>query len=162
MATIQKIVSGAQTGADRAALDFSIAHGIPHGGWCPRGRKSEDGPIDRRYQLKETPSSGYLQRTEWNVRDSDGTVVFSIAPILEGGSKKTVFLAHKLGKPVLRISRDSGPASPDQALLRFIQEHNIQVLNVAGPRGSKEPGVSDFVRLVLRNALLSQQPQPSL
>ncbi len=83
------------------------------------------------------------------MRDSGGTVVFSIAATLSGGSKKTVFVAHKLGKPVLRISRDGGPAAPEQALRRFIQEHNIKVLNVAGPRASKEPGVAAFVREVL-------------
>src|SRR5690242_16007377 len=112
MTHLNRIVSGGQTGADRAALDFAIERGIPHGGWCPAGRRSEDGPIDQRYQLKETPSSGNVQRTEWNARDSDGTVVFSIAPELTGGSKKTVFLAHKHGKPVLRISRDGGSAEP--------------------------------------------------
>lgn len=80
-----KILSGGQTGTDRAALDWAIAHGIPHGGWCPKGRKAEDGPIDGRYQLQETPSSSYVERTEWNVRDSDGTVVFSIAAVLTGG-----------------------------------------------------------------------------
>ena len=153
MALLERIISGGQTGADIAALDFAIANGIPHGGWCPAGRKSEDGPIDRRYQLKETASSGYVQRTEWNARDSDGTVVFSIEPELSGGSKKTVFLAHKHGKPVLRISRDGGPASPEQALRRFIQENNIKALNVAGPRASTEPNVYDFVLEVLSKAL---------
>ena len=73
------ILSGGQTGADRAALDFAIEYGLPHGGWCPRGRLAEDGPIDERYELTETPSHRYAQRTEWNVRDSDATVVFSIA-----------------------------------------------------------------------------------
>ena len=82
MAGIEKIVAGGQTGADIAALDFAIERSIPHGGWCPLGRKAEDGTIDPRYTLKETPSSGYVQRTEWNVRDSDGTVGFSIAPVL--------------------------------------------------------------------------------
>jgi|ERR1035437_1338344 hypothetical protein len=158
MAGIQWIVSGAQSGADRAALDFAIDHRIPHGGWCPHGRKAEDSTIASRYKLQETTTSGYVQRTGWNVRDSDGTVVFSVAAELTGGSKKTVFLAHKHGKPVLRISRDGSPTSPDQALLHFIQENNIKVLNIAGPRASKETGVSDFVKLVLRNALLSQQP----
>jgi hypothetical protein len=75
---IQKIVSGGQTGADRAALDYAIAIGIPHGGWCPKGRKAEDGPIDRRYALAETPRADCLQRTEWNVRDTDGTVIFTV------------------------------------------------------------------------------------
>ncbi len=147
-----KIVSGGQTGADRAALDFAIAHGIPHGGWCPKGRKCEEGLIPDCYELKESPSGNYVQRTEWNVRDSDGTVVFSIAATLSGGSKKTVFLAEKHGKPVLRISREGGPAAPEQALRGFIQEHGIKVLNVAGPRASKEPEVAAFVCEVLERA----------
>ena len=68
MTALQKIISGGQTGADRAALDFAIAHGIPHGGWCPAGRRAEDGGLDPRYQLKETPSSNYTQRTEYVVK----------------------------------------------------------------------------------------------
>lgn len=84
---MEKIVSGGQTGVDRAGLDFAIALGIPHGGWCPKGRKAEDGPIDNRYQLQETPRADYLQRTEWNVRDNDGTVIFTVNATLSGGSK---------------------------------------------------------------------------
>src|SRR5262245_48879825 len=76
--TIARIVSGAQTGADRAALDFAIKHDIRHGGWCPKGRRAEDGQIPERYALEETPSTNYLQRTEWNVRDSDATVIISV------------------------------------------------------------------------------------
>ena len=79
MAAPTRIVSGGQTGADRAALDWAIARRIPHGGWCPQGRKAEDGVIEAKYHLTETPSADYIQRTEWNVRDSNGTVVFSIA-----------------------------------------------------------------------------------
>jgi hypothetical protein len=145
---IDQIVSGGQTGADRAALDFAIEHGIPHGGWCPKGRLAEDGPIDARYNLKETPSDSYPQRTEWNARDSDGTVVFSIGPVLSGGSKKTVSLAQKHGKPVVNISREGTP-NPKEALLEFVRSHGIRVLNVAGPRGSKEPEVADFAKSVL-------------
>jgi len=158
---IERIVSGGQTGADRAALDWAIKHGIQHGGWCPAGRLAEDGPIDSRYPLKETPSRSYVQRTEWNVRDSDGTVVFSIAPVLTGGSKKTIFLAHLHGKPVLRVSR--GPAQAQQALLSFIHENRIKVLNVAGPRASKEPQVAAFVIEVLEKALTQYltQRQPT-
>jgi Circularly permutated YpsA SLOG family len=85
-----KIVSGGQTGADRAGLDWAIKNGIQHGGWCPKGRRAEDGPIDAKYQLQETPSSNYPQRTEWNVRDSDGTMIFSIGEYLTGGSLKTI------------------------------------------------------------------------
>ena len=123
---VAKIMSGGQTGADRAALDFAIEHGIPHGGWCPKGRRAEDGPIDARYQLKEPPSANYVQRTEWNTRDSDGTVVFSIGENLTGGSKKTVELARKHRKPVLHLSRNGGPAPPEIELLRFIEDHRIR------------------------------------
>ncbi len=108
-----RIVSGGQTGADRAALDWAIERGIPHGDWCPKGRLFEDGLIAPRYQLQETPGGNYPQRTEGNARDSDGTVVFSIEAVLSDGSKKTVSLAHKRGKPVLYISRNGGPPSPD-------------------------------------------------
>jgi hypothetical protein len=149
-----KIVSGGQTGADRAVLDFAIEHGLPHGGWCPRGRKSEDGPLAAYYDLKETPSSDYPQRTEWNVRDSDGTVIFSIAPVLTCGSRKTLLLAQKHAKPVLHISRDGGTPEPDRVLRRFLREHGVKALNVAGPRGSKEPEVAAFVKEVLCGALL--------
>ena len=155
---VQTIISGAQTGADRAALDWAIEHGIPHGGWCPKGRLAEDGPIDLRYQLQETPSKGYSQRTEWNVRDSDGTVIFSIAPALTGGSKQTFNFAMKQQKPLFLISDQGGQASPETELLHFIRVNTIRVLNVAGPRASKEPEIASFVREVLDKilALISQ------
>ena len=162
VAGIEKIISGAQSGADRAGLDFAIEHHVPHGGWCPQGRKAEDGPIDPRYNLQETPSSNYLQRTEWNVRDSDGTVVFSIAPILTGGSQKTIELAHKHHKPVIHIAKKGGSGLPAQALLRFILVHNIKVLNVAGPRASKEPDVYGFVKDVFVKALEQPGSPPTM
>lgn len=152
MALIIKIVSGGQTGADRAALDFAIEHGIPHGGWCPKGRQAEDGPIDGRYQLKETPTSDYAQRTEWNVRDSDGTVIFSIAPILTGGSKQTEDWARQHHKPLLHLWREDVLPLPEAELLRFIRDNQINVLNVAGPRASTEPEVAAFAREVLEEA----------
>ena len=142
------------TGADRAALDFAIAHSIPHGGWCPKGRLAEDGIIDARYQLKETPTNNYPQRTEWNVRDSDGTVVFSIAPVLTGGSKKTMDFARKHGKPCLHLSRQADGAEAPERLRAFIRQHGIRTMNVAGPRASKEPEVAAFVTTVLAAALL--------
>lgn len=104
--TIQKlqIISGGQTGADRAGLDFAIAHGFPHGGWCPKGRKALDGPLPERYLLQETPSEDYPQRTEWNVRDSDGTVVFMLAAKASGGSAKTLAVARKTGEPTFDVN----------------------------------------------------------
>ena len=139
-----KIVSGGQTGADRAALDFAIKQGIPRGGWCPKGRKAEDGPIEAKYQLQETPSSNYLQRTEWNVRDSDGTVIFSVGKRLSGNSLETLDFAIKHRKPYLHLSavfRDHAGSK----LKKWMEENGIRVLNVAGPRASKEPKVAEFV-----------------
>ena len=132
-----KIISGGQTGADRAALDFAIEHGIPHGGWCPKGRRAEDGPIDSKYQLQETPNCDYLQRTEWNVRDSDGTVIFSIGEHLTGGSLLTLNFAQREEKPWRILSATAIEDAPDR-LWSFIEDNHIQVLNVAGPRASKE------------------------
>ena len=103
--------------------------------------------------MKETPSANYVQRTEWNVRDSDGTVIFSIAEILTGGSKKTLEFAGKHRKPVLHVSRASGHLVAKAALRRFVDEHGITVLNVAGPRASKEPEVYGFVKAVLDKVL---------
>ena len=147
-----KIVSGGQTGADRAALDWAIARGIDHDGWCPAGRKAEDGKISDRYHLRETGSGSYLVRTKWNVRDSDATVIFSIGPDLSGGSLATQRFARELGKPCLHLSAQGEP-DPVAALVRFVDEFEIRVLNVAGPRASGEPGVGEFIWEVLDAAL---------
>ena len=149
---VERIVSGGQTGADRAALDFAIKHGIPHGGWCPQGRSSEDGEIDACYVLRETPLPDYAQRTEWNVRDSDGTVIFSIGVTLGGGSQATEEFAAKLGKPCLHLSREADGDKAPGRLRQFIARHDIRVLNVAGPRSSNEPDVGAFVEEVLARA----------
>ena len=142
---LQRIVSGGQSGADRAALDFAIAHGVPHGGWCPRGRLAEDGALERCYELRETPEEEYPQRTKWNVRDSDGTVIFSIAAELTGGSKLTAELAAKLGKPCLHLSELRDGQHAAARLRAFVSDHDIRALNVAGPRASNEPAVARFV-----------------
>lgn len=150
---MRKIISGGQTGADRAALDWAIKRGIPHGGWCPKGRRSEDGVIDQRYCLVETPSDDYSQRTEWNVRDSDATAVFSIRKELRGGSLLTVELAAQHNKPVIHLCQEDEQTNHAQELLSFIKKFGISVLNVAGPRASGEPGVYQFVSSVLDSVL---------
>jgi len=156
------ILSGGQTGADRAALDFALAHGLEHGGWCPRGRLAEDGPLDVRYELRQSPSRGYAQRTEWNVRDSDATAVFTIAGHVQGGTALTIELADRLARPWLHLARDgdtsSGDAPPSitehaARLVEFLREHDVHRLNVAGPRASQEPEVADFVHRVLEATL---------
>jgi hypothetical protein len=154
---LSKIISGGQTGADRAALDWAIKRGKAHGGWCPKGRKAEDGTIDWRYNLVETPSEDYSQRTEWNVRDSDGTAVFTIRRELLGGSLLTVELAEKYNKPVIHLRQEDEQTNHALELRSFIKEFGISILNVAGPRESYEPGVYWFVSRVLDQALGNAQ-----
>lgn len=143
------LVSGGQTGADRAGLDWAIAQDIRHGGWCPRGRKTEDGVLPDCYQLKETPASGYLQRTEWNVRDSDATLIFTLDDGLDGGSKRTAAFADRLGKPWLHVR----PGVHPKYVARFLVRHGVKTLNVAGKRESVAPGIGELVRLVLSQAV---------
>ena len=145
---IERIVSGGQSGADRAALDWAIANNIAHGGWCPNGRKAEDGRIADCYDLCETPGSGYRVRTEWNVRDSDVTVIFSMAGELTGGSLLTRGFARKWNRPCLHVSRDK-TCDPAGKLLEFIEESGARTVNVAGPRQSNEPDVAGFLAAVL-------------
>jgi hypothetical protein len=148
------IISGGQTGADRAALDFALANGLEHGGWCPRNRRAEDGPIPLKYQLRETPSTHYAQRTEWNVRDSDATLVFSVATKLKGGTRLTFELAKQMNKPVLHLSRTDGNVDSAAArLIAFVSAHTVRIVNVAGPRASQEPKIGTFVAVVLEAAL---------
>ncbi|MCH7225038.1 putative molybdenum carrier protein [Haloferula sp. A504] len=146
---IKRIVSGGQTGADRAGLDAAIAAGVPHGGWCPRGRKAEDGPIPERYNLTETKSASCLTRTELNARDSDGTVILTMGA-LSGGSKWTAEFADKHGRPWLHLRLDGMTDEGAQAAVRaFVEENGIRALNVAGSRGSKEPELNGRVRSIL-------------
>jgi hypothetical protein len=152
-AVLSKIISGGQTGADRAALDWAIGRGIQHGGWCPKGRKAEDGVIDPRYNLTETPSEDYSQRTEWNVRDADGTAVFSVRRELRGGSLLTVEIAAQYNKPVIHLCAQDEGTNHARELRSFIEEYGISALNVAGPREADEPGVYRFVSRVLDQAL---------
>jgi hypothetical protein len=145
-----KIVSGGQTGVDRAALDVALEGGLSCGGWCPRGRRAEDGPIDLRYPLKETPWDGYPQRTEWNVRDSDGTLILTRgAP--DRGTALTIELARRLGRPYLVV--DLGQPSDAIAVRTWARTHGIRVLNVAGPRESSCPGIHDEAAAFLRQLL---------
>src|SRR3954471_22263504 len=119
-AMIKKIISGGQSGADRAGLDFAINYDIEHGGWCPKGRLAEDGPIEKRYQLQETSAKNYPQRTEKNVLESDGTVIFTMSSNMTGGSKNTAAFAKKHGKPRIHLHR--GSYDNEQQLLKFITD----------------------------------------
>jgi hypothetical protein len=144
---IERIVSGGQTGADRAALDWAIAHGVPHGGWCPAGRVAEGGVIPPRYELTEMPDGGgYRQRTKANVRDSDATLIVSMAPELTGGSRETMLFAQRLAKPWLHLHPGMDWRS---ALQTWIDATAISTLNVAGPRASDAPDIGSFTVEVL-------------
>ncbi|MEI6756758.1 MAG: molybdenum cofactor carrier [Chlorobium sp.] len=143
---LKKIVSGGQTGVDRAALDAAISSNLQHGGWCPQGRRAEDGRIAESYQLVETPQSLYPQRTAWNVRDSDGTLILA-RKSLQGGTLYTMQRARKAHKPFLIVSPDDLAAVAQ--VRQWIETNAIEVLNVAGPRASSEPGIYAVARRFL-------------
>ena len=137
----ERIISGGQTGADRAALDFAIEYGYPHGGWAPRGREAEDGRIPPKYQLTGLPDGGYRQRTRRNVEDSDGTLIVNMGE-LDGGTLATRIFAEKAGKPHY-VAQVDDEATDEMAasVLAWLRAHHIKTLNVAGPRESKRPGI---------------------
>jgi hypothetical protein len=138
---ITKIISGGQTGADRAALDFAIEHNIPYGEWMPKGRRAEDGILPERYQLQEMPTDEYSKRTEQNILDSDATLILSHAG-LTGGSALTQSLAEKHGKPCIHIDLSKVDMRKAGLIVNiWIQRYKIKVLNVAGPRASKDPKI---------------------
>jgi predicted Rossmann fold nucleotide-binding protein DprA/Smf involved in DNA uptake len=146
-----KIISGGQTGVDRAALDVALELGLPCGGWCPKKRISEDGLIPSRYPLREMPSPKYPVRTEKNVRESDGTLIFTWGPVT-GGTALTVKLARKHQKPYIVVDL-SGKSDP-HTVLNWLRDNDIKILNVAGPRESKVPGIHDrtvaFLKAILK------------
>ncbi|MBN2023362.1 MAG: putative molybdenum carrier protein [Pirellulales bacterium] len=142
----RRVISGGQTGVDRAALDVAIALGIPRGGWCPRGRLAEDGRIPLHYPLRETATGDYAERTERNVLDADATLILHAGP-LRGGTLLTRELAERHGKPCLCVDLDATPDPADAA--RWLEERAAAVLNVAGPRESQSPGIADRARRFL-------------
>ena len=138
---VNQIVSGGQTGVDRAALDWARQRGIVHGGWCPKGRLAADGPLPEHYLLRETDSTGYRQRTKLNLRDSDATLIFNVGP-LDGGTLQTVRFAQTLRKPHLVAQLDwLALEGAVQNIRAWLAEGRFRTLNVAGPREEKRPGV---------------------
>jgi hypothetical protein len=135
---IEKIISGGQTGVDRAALDVALELRIPCGGWCPKGRKAEDGPIDIRYPLKETNSANYRIRTERNVRESDGILIFTWRKP-RGGTALTIKFAQKYKKPYLIVDLSEG--GDPETVRKWEEVNKIKLLNIAGLRESELPGI---------------------
>ena len=146
-----KIISGGQTGADRAALDAALAGGGSVGGWCPKGRMAEDGVIDDRYPLTETSRRDYAQRTRFNVRDSDATLIVARRP-LTGGTALTERLALASGKPCLVVHPDD---TPDVIAVcqSWMERHGVQTLNVAGPRHSTSASAYSDTRRIMDDLL---------
>jgi hypothetical protein len=151
-----KIVSGGQTGVDRAALDFAIRQGFEHGGWCPRGRLAEDGVIPTIYRLRETDSADYEERTEKNVLDSDATLIVTREKELSGGSAFTKTCAEQHGRRLLVVYERQGLTQGASALSKFVKQNQLRTLNVAGPRESQAPGLGKFVRELLGAALAAK------
>jgi len=148
---IEKIISGGQTGVDQAALDFAIKMDIPHGGWIPKGRLTENGPAAQKYRLTETSTESYSERTEKNVIEADGTLIISRGP-LTGGSEYTRDMATRHQRPCLHIDLDRLAAfHAATAINEWIIDHKIGILNVAGPRSSKAPRIYRDVLKILES-----------
>jgi len=150
---IQKIISGGQTGADQGALDAAIEMGFPHGGWIPKGRLTENGPLPNRYQLIEIPTGSYKKRTEQNVIESDGTLLISRGH-LTGGTKLTRIYADDHSKPNLYVNlKKTSPIKAAETVYTWICRYDIEVLNVAGPRESKDPHIYEDVKFIIQRVL---------
>ena len=150
---LEKIVSGGQTGVDRGALDAALAAGFACGGWCPPGRKAEDGRIADRYPLHEVSQGSDQERTVRNVQDSDGTLII-YRDRLTGGTLLTVSFCTREGKPMKLL--DAGEVSVGRAaelVLAFVEQESIGVLNVAGPRESGWRGAADYTVAVMGRVL---------
>ncbi len=147
---LKKLISGGQTGVDRATLDEALELGILCGGWCPRGRIAEDGPIPARYPLTETPTDTVAERTEFNVREADGTLVLLQGPAMRG-TTLTVELAAREAKPHLVL--DLGWKLEPADVQSWLQRNEIEILNVAGPRESEAPGIYQQSREFLHQLL---------
>lgn len=156
---LKVIISGGQTGADRAAWDAAIEAGYDIGGYVPKGRLSEDGPISLNYpNVIETSSDDPAKRTELNITKADGTLIFTHGDP-RGGTRLTVDLARAQGKPALNIDLTAAPPTKiAQSVSEWLRNNKITVLNVAGPRASEDPGIYDAVYSVLSEVLQLKRP----
>ena len=148
-----KIISGGQTGVDRGALDGALEAGADCGGWCPKGRKAEDGVIDKCYPLTETTSDQYVFRTKRNILDSDGTLIIYFDD-LEGGTARTLEFCQELKKPCYLVNAtDISPSQTVAKIKMFLKENAIKSLNVAGPRASKQSHAREYTKEVIMKVL---------
>lgn len=152
---LERIITGGQTGVDRAALDVAIKLDLPCGGWCPKGRASEQGPIADVYPMTETPLADPAQRTEFNVRDADGTLIIAHGE-LTGGTALTRDFAASLAKPFLVVDPHDPLAA--KTIAAWLSEQNVRILNVAGPRESRDPGIYERAGKLLHAVLGGNAP----
>ncbi len=147
---LRKIVTGGQTGADQGALSACVQSGFPYGGWVPKGRRTEKGKVPDRYRMRQHGSRHYPARTEANVRDSDCTVVFAYGKP-DGGSLLTIDFAKQHGRPCLKVDLNRPHGQVVATVVRWIKRHcpDNGVLNVAGSRRSKAPGIHRAVKRVM-------------
>ena len=149
---VTTIISGGQSGVDRAALDVALQLNLACRGWCPRGRLSEQGQIPNRYPLKETPSADPAQRTKWNVRDADATLILA-ASVLTGGTALARDCAVRQEKPHLVVDPTGASIAVATEISEWLDAREIRILNVAGPRESASPGIYDAAAKLLRAVL---------
>lgn len=149
---VEVVVAGGESGVDRAALDSALKLGIPHRGWCPQGRLAADGPIAEKYNLKETPNDDVKVRTEYNVRDSDATLIIVWEKLLpSGGTALAKELCQKYGRPTYLV--DILNPTPYEDLGNWCEQNSIKVLNIVGPRESPKTPIYLPSRKWLQKAL---------
>ena len=149
LSMLKTVISGGQTGVDRTALDWAMTAGISHAGYCPAGRKAEDGKIDGKYQLTETNSKKYSERTSLNVQHSDATLIFAPERNLSRGTALTASCAQKFHRPLLIITDDLDDLSAAAEIQKFLLKNNVQQLNIAGPRRTQSPDMAERTERVL-------------
>ena len=146
-----KIISGGQSGVDRAALSFALENNIPCGGWCPKGRLAEDGPIDKKYPLKETNTTRYVVRTKLNVDEGDGTLILYTDKIGKGTRYTSKYAALRLKHLMMVNISENGQS---EKVKNWLEKYDIETLNIAGPRESSSPGIYqlslEFLEKVLK------------
>ncbi len=142
-----KIISGGQRGADRAALDAAMELGIETGGFCPKGRRAEDGRIPEHYPLTELKSDEYTDRTLKNVLESDASLI-CYKKQMDKGTALTAVFCEEHNKACLKVCLDRQNSIED--VLGWIERNKIRVLNIAGPRESSEEGIFEAVKPFLR------------
>jgi tetratricopeptide (TPR) repeat protein len=149
---VEKLVAGGLRGAECAALDFAVAHGIDHTGWAAKPRSGEERGVQEQYSLTATESAGWQERTDLNVRYSDATVVFTLGPEMAGAAARAVEAAAQMHKPCLRLQREGLEGDPVAQFLTFLEKHQVHSLNITGSTATREPPITDFVAVTLAQA----------